>query len=76
MLCKRSKGIVCVVALVAIMLVSTALLAVAQDTDRAAKEANSTTLVVTETTSPPSLSTFATSWTTEPLEDILNKLVS
>jgi peptide/nickel transport system substrate-binding protein len=33
-------------------------------------------LVVTETTSPPSLSTFITAWTTEPLEDILNKLVS
>jgi len=48
----------------------------AQSPDRATKEANSKTLVVTETTSPPTLSTFTTTWTTEPLEDILGKLVS
>ena len=75
MLRKRSKGIGWGLLLVGILLVFTAFLAVAQDVDRATKEANSTTLVVTETTSPPTLSTFTTTWTTEPLEDILNKLV-
>ncbi|MCK4683263.1 hypothetical protein KAT59_09600, partial [Candidatus Bipolaricaulota bacterium] len=72
MLRKRSKGIGWGLLLVGILLVFTAFLAVAQDADRATKEANSTTLVVAETTSPPTLSTFTTTWTTEPLEDILN----
>jgi len=76
MLRKRNKGIGWWLLLVGILLVFTAFLAVAQDADRATKEANSTTLVVAETTSPPTLSTFTTTWTTEPLEDILNKLVS
>jgi len=76
MLRKRSKGIGLGLLLVGILLVFTAFLAVAQDADRATREAASTTLVVAETTSPPTLSTFTTTWTTEPLEDILNKLVS
>ncbi|MCK4246897.1 hypothetical protein KAX14_06655, partial [Candidatus Bipolaricaulota bacterium] len=73
----QSKRIVAyVVLLVGLMLVFSSLITVAQALDRATKEANSTTLVVAETTSPPTLSTFTTTWTTEPLEDILNKLVS
>ncbi len=76
MLRRRSTGRGWGLLLVGILLVLTAFLAVAQDVDRATKEANSTTLVISETTSPPTLSTFTTAWTSEPLEDILNKLVS
>jgi len=76
MLRKRSKGIGWGLLLVGILLVFTAFLAVAQDADRVAKEANSKTLVVAETTSPPSLSTFTAAWTTEALEDVVVKLVS
>ena len=76
MMSRRSKGIGWGLLLVGVLLVLTAFSAIGQDVDRATKEANSTTLVVSETTSPPTLSTFTTAWTTEPLEDILNKLVS
>ena len=76
MLRKRSKGIMWGIALVGILLVFTTFLAVAQTADRATKEANSKTLVVAETTSPPTLSTFTTTWTTEAMRDVLSTLVS
>ncbi|HDL85880.1 MAG TPA: hypothetical protein ENH11_06105, partial [Candidatus Acetothermia bacterium] len=76
MLRKRSKGIVWGIALVGILLVFTTFLAVAQTADRATKEANSKTLVVAETTSPPTLSTFTTTWTTAAMRDVLGNLVS
>jgi len=73
----QSKRIVAYVVLfVGLMLVFSSLITVAEAPDRATKEANSTRLVVTETTSPPTLSTFTAAWTTEALEDIVVKLVS
>ncbi len=49
---------------------------VAQGPGRTIKEANSKTLVIALTEGPPTLSVFTTAQTTEPLEDILDKLVS
>ncbi|TSA49490.1 ABC transporter substrate-binding protein [archaeon] len=73
----QSKRITAYVVLfVGLLLVFSSLITVAEAPDRATKEANSTTLVVTETTSPPTLSTFTAAWTTEALEDIVVKLVS
>jgi len=73
----QSKRITAYVVLfVGLLLVFSSLIMVAEAPDRATKEANSTTLVVTETTSPPTLSTFTAAWTTEALEDIVVKLVS
>ena len=76
MLHKRSKGIGWGLLLVGILLVFTSFIVVAQDVDRSTKEANSKTLVVAETTSPPTLSTFTTTWTTAAMRDILGNLVS
>ena len=76
MLRKRSKGIGWKFLLVGVLLVSTAFLAVAQNVDRATKEANSTTLVISYTKTPPTLSTFTTAWTTPALDDILDTLVT
>ena len=74
MLSKNVRLAMWVFILIGLLCVS--VVTIAQDADRATKEANSKTLVVTETTSPPTLSTFTTAWTTEALEDVVVKLVS
>ena len=76
MLRKRSKEIGWGLLLVGILLVFTVFTAVAQDADRAAKEANSKTLIIALTEDPGTLSVFTSAQTTEPLEDMMNKLVS
>jgi len=76
MLYKGSRKVGWGLLLIGILLVFTVFAAVAQDADRAAKEANSKTLVIAETTSPPTLSTFTTAWTTAAMRDLLGGLVS
>ena len=75
MLRTRSKGIGSLL-LVGILLVLTAFLAVAQDVDRATKEANSQTLVIAIDQDPQNLNTITTTWGGEMNRDICDSLVS